>query len=96
MGHASLDHRLADTTVRHRPERRRDHRLLARGTGRSPRTALEDDQVTAAASASLVVVGLDAVDGTPMVDLQPVMRESLPREAVTQPRWSTELMRDYW
>ena len=52
--------------------------------------------MTAAASASLVVVGLDAVLGTPMVDLPPVMRESLPRKAVTQPRWSTELLRDYW
>ena len=42
------------------------------------------------------VQGLDAIDGTPVLDLKPVMREFLPREAVTQPDWSTELMRDYW
>lgn len=45
---------------------------------------------------SLHVVGLDAVDGTPVVDLKPVMREFLPREETTQPAWATELMRDYW
>lgn len=45
---------------------------------------------------SLHVLGLDAVDGTPVVDLKPVMTEFLPREATTQPTWATELMRDYW
>ena len=44
----------------------------------------------------LVVAELDAIDGTPVIDLKPVMREFLPREAVTQPAWSTELMRKYW
>ena len=45
---------------------------------------------------ALHVTGLDAVDGTPVVDLKPVMREFLPREAIRQPEWSIELMRDYW
>ena len=40
----------------------------------------------------LHVRGLDAVDGTPVVDLKPVMREFLPREEVTRPAWSTDLM----
>jgi tRNA (Thr-GGU) A37 N-methylase len=40
--------------------------------------------------------GLDAVDGTPVVDIKPVMSEFLPRGAVRQPQWSTELMRHYW
>lgn len=44
----------------------------------------------------LHVVGLDAIDGTPVLDLKPVMREFLPREPVTQPRWAVELMRQYW
>ena len=42
------------------------------------------------------VVGLDAVDGTPVVDLKPVMKEFLPREDTHQPAWATELMRNYW
>ncbi|MBK7950828.1 MAG: SAM-dependent methyltransferase [Deltaproteobacteria bacterium] len=44
----------------------------------------------------LVVAELDAIDGTPVVDLKPVMREFLPRTAVRQPGWVGELMRDYW
>jgi len=42
------------------------------------------------------VTGLDAVDGTPVVDLKPVMNEFLPREDVRQPAWAAELMREYW
>ncbi|MFN0186001.1 MAG: SAM-dependent methyltransferase [Aquabacterium sp.] len=45
---------------------------------------------------TLVVSELDAIDGTPVIDLKPVMREFLPRGEVTQPAWATELMRDYW
>jgi tRNA (Thr-GGU) A37 N-methylase len=45
---------------------------------------------------TLVVRELDAVEGTPVVDIKPVMREFLPREEVTQPAWASELMSDYW
>jgi tRNA-Thr(GGU) m(6)t(6)A37 methyltransferase TsaA len=45
---------------------------------------------------SLVVEGLDAIDGTPVVDIKPVMAEFLPRGEVRQPAWSHELMREYW
>ena len=44
----------------------------------------------------LFVTGLDAIDGTPVLDVKPVMQEFLPREAVRQPEWSRELMREYW
>ncbi|HEX2080281.1 MAG TPA: SAM-dependent methyltransferase [Longimicrobium sp.] len=44
----------------------------------------------------LVVRGLDAIDGTPVVDIKPVMAELLPREPVRQPAWASELMREYW
>jgi len=44
----------------------------------------------------LRVSGLDAIDGTPVLDLKPVMREFLPRGTVAQPAWSQELMKDYW
>lgn len=45
---------------------------------------------------TLEVVGLDAVDGTPVLDIKPVMREFLPRTPVRQPQWATELMQSYW
>ena len=44
----------------------------------------------------LVVAELDAIDETPVIDLKPVMREFLPREAVRQPEWVGELMQAYW
>ena len=44
----------------------------------------------------LRVTGLDAVNGTPVIDIKPVMQEFLPRGPVRQPDWARELMRDYW
>jgi tRNA-Thr(GGU) m(6)t(6)A37 methyltransferase TsaA len=44
----------------------------------------------------LFVSELDAIDGTPVLDIKPVMIEFLPREPVQQPTWSHELMREYW
>jgi tRNA-Thr(GGU) m(6)t(6)A37 methyltransferase TsaA len=44
----------------------------------------------------LRVAELDAIDGTPVLDLKPVMREFLPREVVHQPEWASELMERYW
>jgi len=44
----------------------------------------------------LEVVGLDAIEGTPVLDIKPVMAEFLPRGPVRQPAWSHELMREYW
>ena len=40
--------------------------------------------------------GLDAIDGTPVVDIKPWMEEFGPRSATHQPAWSRELMKDYW
>ena len=44
----------------------------------------------------LEVEGLDAVDGTPVVDIKPVFSEFLPHGRVRQPEWSREMMRHYW
>jgi tRNA-Thr(GGU) m(6)t(6)A37 methyltransferase TsaA len=44
----------------------------------------------------LFVAELDALDGTPVLDIKPVMAEFLPREEVKQPAWSHELMGKYW
>jgi tRNA (Thr-GGU) A37 N-methylase len=43
----------------------------------------------------LVVQGLDAIDGSPVLHLKPYMTEFAPRVPVRQPRWSHELMRGY-
>lgn len=44
----------------------------------------------------LYVAELDAIDGTPVLDIKPVMAEFLPRGEVRQPAWSHELMQEYW
>ncbi|MGY1722302.1 SAM-dependent methyltransferase [Blastococcus sp. SYSU DS0533] len=44
----------------------------------------------------LHVRGLDAIDGTPVLDVKPYMAEFGPRGEVRQPAWSHELMAGYW
>ena len=44
----------------------------------------------------LFVQGLDAIDGTSVLDIKPVMKEFLSREEVRQPKQATELMKNYW
>ena len=39
---------------------------------------------------------LDAIDGTPVLDIKPVLKEFLPPAAIKQPQWSHELMKNYW
>jgi tRNA (adenine37-N6)-methyltransferase len=45
---------------------------------------------------SLQIEGLDAVDGTPVLDIKPWVEEFAPRGQVFQPTWISELMRGYW
>lgn len=45
----------------------------------------------------LCIRGLDAIDGSPVLDVKPFMREfEPPGDAVRQPSWATELMRGYF
>ncbi|ALC85112.1 transcriptional regulator [Bacillus sp. FJAT-22090] len=44
----------------------------------------------------LIVKGLDAINGTPIIDIKPVMKEFLPKGEVKQPEWSISLMDKYW
>lgn len=67
-----------------------------RGKSRPNRIGSTICRVLRREGSRLWVTELDAIDGTPVLDVKPVMREFLPREAVRQPDWSRELMRDYW
>ena len=44
----------------------------------------------------IYVTGLDAVDGSPVLDLKPWVRELGPRGEVRQPEWVSALMQNYW
>jgi tRNA-Thr(GGU) m(6)t(6)A37 methyltransferase TsaA len=39
---------------------------------------------------------LDAIDGTPVLDIKPVYREFMPTVEVKQPAWVSQMMKDYW
>jgi tRNA-Thr(GGU) m(6)t(6)A37 methyltransferase TsaA len=67
-----------------------------RGKNRTNRLGATICRIERVEERRLHVIGLDAVDGTPVVDLKPVMKEFLPREDTRQPAWATELMRKYW
>ena len=67
-----------------------------RGKARPNRIGSTSVRVVKVEGTRLVVAELDAIDGTPVLDIKPVMQEFLPRGAVTQPAWATELMREYW
>jgi tRNA-Thr(GGU) m(6)t(6)A37 methyltransferase TsaA len=44
----------------------------------------------------LRVRGLDAIDGTPVIDIKPFISGFSPRGEVREPAWVKELMRAYW
>jgi tRNA-Thr(GGU) m(6)t(6)A37 methyltransferase TsaA len=44
----------------------------------------------------LYVEGLDAIDGSPVLDIKPWVNEFAPRGTIFQPSWTSELMTNYW
>jgi tRNA (adenine37-N6)-methyltransferase len=87
------------TTARHprnNPDWPRVGILAQRGKNRPNRLGLTTVRIMERRGRTLLVAGLDAIDGTPVLDIKPVMHEFLPREAVHQPDWAAELMREYW
>jgi len=67
-----------------------------RGRTRPNRLGLSACRLLAVRGLSIEVEGLDAVDGTPVLDIKPVMSGFLPRGRITEPRWAKEIMRRYW
>lgn len=49
---------------------------------------------------TLHVKGLDAIDGTPVLDIKPVFKQFLPQvtfhDEIKQPDWVNEIMKNYW
>ncbi len=67
-----------------------------RGSARPNRIGVSRARVVAVRGAELDVRGLDALDGTPVLDVKPWLREYAPRGPVRQPRWCAEVMQDYF
>jgi len=67
-----------------------------RGKNRPNRIGSTVCKVLRCEGTRIYVAELDAIDGTPVLDIKPVISEFLPREPVRQPTWSREIMRNYW
>lgn len=67
-----------------------------RAKARPNRLGLTTCELVEVDGTRLRVRGLDAIDGTPVLDLKPYMAEFAPRGPAHQPTWSSELMAGYW
>jgi tRNA-Thr(GGU) m(6)t(6)A37 methyltransferase TsaA len=67
-----------------------------RGKGRPNRIGVCVCRLERADGLTLHVRGLDAIDGTPVLDIKPVMKGFLPRGEIREPAWAGEIMREYW
>lgn len=88
-----------ETGARH-PRERTDWPLVGifgqRGKARPNRIGLTRATIAAVEGRVLRVRGLDAIDGTPVLDIKPWMDEFAPIGETRQPAWASELMRDYF
>lgn len=94
-----VDPAKVETGARH-PRERMDWPLVGifaqRGKARPNRIGLTRATIIKVEGRVLTVRGLDAIDGTPVLDIKPWMAEFAPIGATRQPAWSTELMQDYY
>ncbi len=70
--------------------------LAQRAKSRPNRIGVTVCELLAVDGLELRVRGLDAVEGTPVLDVKPYMPAFGPRGDIRQPSWAQELMRDYW
>lgn len=82
------------------PRGRQDWPLVGifaqRAKARPNRLGVTTCRITSVDGLTVTVSGLDAIDGTPVLDLKPHMEEFGPRGTVRQPAWASELMAGYW
>jgi tRNA-Thr(GGU) m(6)t(6)A37 methyltransferase TsaA len=67
-----------------------------RGKGRPSRLGVTVCRLLAVEGTALLVRGLDAIDGTPVLDIKPLVKGFLPHGDIRQAQWADEIMKDYW
>jgi tRNA-Thr(GGU) m(6)t(6)A37 methyltransferase TsaA len=70
--------------------------LAQRAKNRPNRIGITTCRLLSVSGLTLEVQGLDAIDGTPVLDIKPHMSGFNPRGEVSEPAWSLELMDRYW
>ena len=67
-----------------------------RGKARPNRIGATICRIESVAGTELRLTGLDAINGTPVIDIKPVMSGFMPRGSFREPVWAKEIMQDYW
>ena len=67
-----------------------------RGSMRPNRLGVTVCRVRGVEGSKVLVQGLDAIDGTPVLDIKPLLTGFAPRGAVREPDWAREIMTEYW
>jgi len=67
-----------------------------RGKNRPNKLGLTTVELLNHKERTITVKGLDAINGTPIIDIKPVMKEFLPKGEIKQSEWSKSLMKNYW
>lgn len=67
-----------------------------RGKNRPNRLGLTSCEILKVDGLRLYLKGLDAIDGTPVLDIKPVMAGFQPLGEIKEPDWSREIMAEYW
>jgi tRNA-Thr(GGU) m(6)t(6)A37 methyltransferase TsaA len=70
--------------------------LAQRARNRPNRIGVTTCELLAVSPRTLRVRGLDALAGSPVLDVKPYFAEFGPRDPVREPAWAEALMRDYW
>ena len=83
-----------------RPRGNHDYPLMGifcqRKKDRPNKLGLCTVQLLAHNGRTIIVKGLDAIDGTPVLDIKPVFKEFQPSKEIIQPPWVADLMKNYW
>ncbi|MFU8817541.1 MAG: SAM-dependent methyltransferase [Pseudomonadales bacterium] len=70
--------------------------VAQRGKNRPNRIGATVCRLLSVDGLTIQVAGLDAIDGTPVLDVKPVLSGFLPRSEVIEPAWAKEIMANYW
>ena len=70
--------------------------LAQRGKNRVNKIAVSRCKILSVDGCSIRVVGLDALNNSPVLDIKPWVKEFSPQGRVKQPQWMSALMKRYW
>lgn len=92
-------HQVKEEHIQYKARRPRNNKnypetgiFAQRGKNRPNRLGATVVTLLEKSGSKLVVKGLDAIDGTPVIDIKPVMKEFLPKGQIIQPKWSEDLI----